>query len=154
MAKRKGAPEFKPCDQLTVLDFRKHPLWGFDLDMEGGDGADESWIRPYVFRSMPSSIDVLFAQATVRSGDGPVRAGAVSFRVERSRPAVVACVLLEPRYCAVGLSLGKSDLGYLKSVLGKNFGAHFPLSYEAVLELGPREFPVSGRIDLPGRSGR
>jgi hypothetical protein len=112
----------KPCDTLSAEDFKAHALWGFDASMENIEGADETWVRPFEFRSVPKSSDVLFTAAQVWAGSQPQRAGALSFRFVQSKPSVDACVA---------------------------FPIYFPIRYEAGIALGGRQFAVTGKIELP-----
>ncbi len=36
----------KPVDHLTPEDFQAFPVWEYDLDSEGIEGRDETWVRP------------------------------------------------------------------------------------------------------------
>jgi len=36
----------KPTDKLTPNDWKKHPVWTFDLDNETKPGRDETWMVP------------------------------------------------------------------------------------------------------------
>jgi hypothetical protein len=96
----------KPCDTLTTDDFEAYPIWGFDVSMEGTiEGADETWVRPYEHQSISEDSEVLFAAAKLKAGSHPAQDGALSFRVVRARLEIDACVLLQPRYCAISLHL-------------------------------------------------
>jgi hypothetical protein len=36
----------KPVNSLTPEDFAMFPVWEYDLDAEGTEGQDETWVRP------------------------------------------------------------------------------------------------------------
>ncbi|HEX4141255.1 MAG TPA: hypothetical protein VHY09_12970 [Candidatus Methylacidiphilales bacterium] len=36
----------KPADKLTPSDWKKYPVWTFDLDNESAPGRDETWMVP------------------------------------------------------------------------------------------------------------
>jgi hypothetical protein len=142
--------EFKPCDRLTPDDFEAYPLWGFDVSMEGSsEGADETWVRPFEYRSLPKASDVLFAAAKLKAGAHPPQDGALTFRVVRARLEVDACVLLQPKYCAISLHLTDTQRSYLQSALGDSFPSYFPIAYETTIRFGKERFPVSGTLVLP-----
>jgi hypothetical protein len=143
-------PKFKPCDALTAEDFEAHSIWGFDVSREARvDGADETWVRPYDYRSVPRTSDVLFAAAQVKAGSNPPHQGALAFRYFQEKVRLDGCVLLVPRYCTVSLQLKESERSYLRWALGDKFPSYFPITYAAVIELGKERFPVSGTLVLP-----
>ena len=89
-----GSDLFKPCDELTPEDFERHPVWGFDLAMEGHhEDADETWVRPYKYRAVPKRSDVLFLRATMNGKPATVCA-----RFERGKLTFEGAARLVPRY--------------------------------------------------------
>ena len=62
-------PLAKPCDKLTLQDFKKHPVWEFDLDNECRPGRDETGMIPV--RKLPVtdlSNRICLAKATMACG--------------------------------------------------------------------------------------
>ena len=79
MYTRNSVKSFKPCNQLTHDDLTAHPIWGFDLSLEGVvKGADESWVRPYEYRTIPETSDLLFAVHVVIGGQRFSFSGAIT----------------------------------------------------------------------------
>ncbi len=50
-APKVGRRNHKPIDELTVKDFKRYPVWGFNLDEEGDEKCDETWVR--LFKKLP-----------------------------------------------------------------------------------------------------
>ena len=142
---------WKPCDKLTAADFDISPVWGFDLGREGEpEEADETWVKPYSFSSVPDATDLLFVQGRLEPRRGGVLAGAVTVRFSEKHPIVEGVVLLAPTYCAIGLRDGVvpvRERGYVEMAV-TNVKDLFPLKYEAVLRLGDQEVPLRGTAHL------
>jgi len=142
---------WKPCDKLTASDFKTSPVWGFDLSREGqGEDADETWVRPYSFNSVPETTDLLFVGAHLHPSDGESRLGAVTVRFSNARPCVEGIVLLDPRYCAVTLHeevVPVRERSYVETLI-PNARHLFPIRYDAMVQIGNRELPLRGIANL------
>ncbi len=44
----------KHIDKLTISDFSTFPGWEFDIDEEGTEGRDETWVRPLDTQVVPA----------------------------------------------------------------------------------------------------
>ena len=44
--RKKGTRYAKPCDELTISDLKRNPVWQFDLHNEWRSGRDETWVKP------------------------------------------------------------------------------------------------------------
>jgi ribosomal protein L40E len=66
---RVGRPNNKPVDELTVEDLKRHPVWEYDLENEGKEGRDETWIKPV--RKLPvEDLDNRVVGTEARLADG------------------------------------------------------------------------------------
>jgi len=141
--------QWKPCDKLTALDFETSPVWGFDLSREG-EGADETFVRPYSFSSVPETSDLLFVGANLHPRAGASRAGAVTARFSDAGLCVEGVVLLDPRYCGVTLHKGVvpvRERSYVEMYI-PNAKDLFPITYDAMIQIGNRELPLRGIANL------
>ena len=138
--------DWKSCDELTVADFERHPLWGYDVERAEQDPAsDETWVRPYVFEAEPQDTDLLFAAARLRTSGGDVIPGAVLFVFEQGRPHVAGVAVLEPSYLAVGFSEGQVTPDDRQDLDDLVPGA-LPLAYEATVSAGGRPVRLAGAV--------
>jgi hypothetical protein len=144
MARRKY---WKPIHRLGLRDFEHRPVWGFDLNIEGEDGADETWVRPYVFRVVPQKTDTLFFAATVRPRNGRARRGMLVGRFTNSTPKVDAVALFRPYRCFTCRE-GFLPEGELETMERMHPGTKnlFPLRYDAVVRAGGISFEFAGQL--------
>jgi len=145
---KRGREKFKPCERLTSQDLAEYPIWGFDLSLEGFKGGDETWVRPYRYRAVPETSDVLFAAARIKPGAHKAHKGAVTFRFINSKPELDGCVLFKPRFCGISASFGHGQRGYLLWALGEDLSSFFPLAYAANVVIGGQRFSFAGTIAL------
>lgn len=129
---------WKPCDRLTAADFKRHPVWTFDLSHEGDEGSDETWVRPVGVDGFNSIEDELFVGAVLTLADGSKVPGCLTMRLASpnsfSRPRVAGAeisgvALLKPRYKWVGPADSRGAI-----------------TYSATLILGKKSFPLQGSL--------
>jgi hypothetical protein len=134
---------------LTLQDFERHPLWGFDLDLAEEDPeADETWVCPKVLKFSPKNTDVLFLRAELRTADGKGMPGCLLLRYEGGKPEIQAVALLTPRYLPLGPA-GVTFVDWAREDLEKAYpksAAWFPVSYTASLRAGFKSIPFSGAV--------
>lgn len=143
------AKAFKACDALTPEDFERHPVWTFDVGLgERHPEADETWVRPAEFRRMPSTTDVLFLRADIRTSKGHVEPGALLLRFEKGEAEVQALALLRPAYLPLdldGMSISARSRKALREAAPKLWKER-PLEVDAILPAGSKTLRLSGRV--------
>jgi hypothetical protein len=144
----KRSKEFKPCDQLTLADLEKHPVWTFNLERaEAEPEADETWVWPETFQKKPKNTDVLFLRAELRTAEGKMAPGALLVRFEGGKAETQALALLHPKYLALGLD-GEKLVDWAKEALKKlqpKSSKWLPITYKAVMPVGSKEITFSGQ---------
>jgi hypothetical protein len=147
-----GRPkDFKPLDDLSLRDFEKHPVWGFDLDLgESIPEADETWVRPFTFRRVPRNSDDLFIRAEFTMSDGARRPGLLCVRYEGGKATVGGLALMEP-YVFLGLRGDEFDDRTRQELRRERpeFFEALPLSYVATLRVGLKKVAFSGTVRKP-----
>jgi hypothetical protein len=148
-----GRPkDFKPLDGLSLRDFEKHPVWGFDLELgESVPEADETWVRPISFLRVPPNSDSLFIRAELTTSDGARQPGLLCLQYEGGKPDVEGIALMVAEYVFLGIRGDEFD-DRAKDELRRSqpeFLKALPLSYAAKLLAGPKVVAFSGTVRKP-----
>ena len=139
--------DFKPCDALTLQDFKRHTIWAFDLERgENHPEADETWVSPLVFEKAPETSYGLFIRSEFRLGDGSVRSGALGAEFINGRLSVDFLVFLTPKYFALSTATpSRRDKRHLIS-MDPQVKKWFPITYNAVLPHGRSRSLLAGTM--------
>jgi hypothetical protein len=136
---------WKPCDRLTVDDFKKHAAWTYDVERAAADEkSDETWVRP-VKRGVDRVDDELFVRASLHDRDGaPVLGCIVTVRLSpRKRAMLSALIVLTPYYEPTPIEDNR-----LATTLNAALQRRLPLTYEIDVNAGGQHIQTKGRLSL------
>lgn len=91
----------KPVDQLKPEDFVDFPIWEFADDEEGGEGQDETWVRPHARKVVGKDLYSLSVAADFVAASGKVLAGFVGVTTAEAFEVGHGVILHEGNYIFV-----------------------------------------------------
>lgn len=143
----------RQVDQLTAKDLDDYPVWEFAIDEEGGEGQDETTVRPtHAAASYQSTVIV---RSAARLADGTSLTGLIVIPPGASPEDIQAGIVLDVGHIhfwcgAIPPSRGDIERSY--ALFGRRAAQVFPIQFTPTIQIGgvPEKIVVTAFQYLDG----
>jgi hypothetical protein len=134
----------KPIDQLTADDLLTFPIWEFAE--EGGEGQDETWVRPIDAFSIRKGLWSLSVAADFRTSSGETIPGIVDVTTADGVELGHGVLLPKDKYIFIDVRNAPARLATAKA-LGLSVRDTFPLTFTLRVRIGSERDFRTGSFD-------